>query len=65
VRSSRIVWLIRLLQSRGTDRVVGAALATMSAELSVLLLADRLSELPVAPPEVAMAERVAIASRSA
>jgi hypothetical protein len=65
VRPSRIGWLIRVLQSRGTDRVVGAALATMSAELSVLLLAARLAEAREAESKAATDERLAIAPRSA
>jgi hypothetical protein len=40
VPASRVPWLIRSLRSRAADRVVGATLATMSAELSVLLLAS-------------------------
>lgn len=44
IRPTRVPWLIRLLRSRSTDRVIGAALATMSAELSVLLLATRLGQ---------------------
>jgi hypothetical protein len=43
--ATKVAWLIRLLQSRSADPVVGAALATMSAELSVLLLAARLVDL--------------------
>ncbi|HUR29741.1 MAG TPA: hypothetical protein VM509_16235 [Planctomycetota bacterium] len=39
IRATRAPWLVRLLRSRSADRVVGAALATMSAELSVLVLA--------------------------
>ena len=42
LRPTRVGWLIRLLRSRSANPVVGAALATMCAELSVLLLAARL-----------------------
>jgi len=38
--SSRLRWLIRRLRSRSADRIVGATMATMAAELSVLLLAS-------------------------
>jgi hypothetical protein len=41
IAASRVPWLIRLLRSRTVDRVVGATWATMSAEVSVLLLASR------------------------
>lgn len=44
VRASRIPWLVRLLRSRSGDQVVGAALASMSAELAVLHLASHLDD---------------------
>ena len=40
IPQSRVPWLIRALRSRGANHVVGATMATMSAELSVLLLAS-------------------------
>jgi hypothetical protein len=40
IAPSRVQWLIRALRSRRSDRVVGATMATMSAELSVLVLAS-------------------------
>ena len=51
IRPTRMAWLIRLFRSRTTDRVVGATMATMSAELSVLLLATRLDATTSSHPE--------------
>jgi hypothetical protein len=58
VLATKIPWLIRLLSSRSTDRIVGAALATMAAELSILLLASRLT---AAPDETAIAVELTVA----
>jgi hypothetical protein len=52
IRPTRMPWLIRLFRSRTTDRIVGATLATMSAELSVLLLAIRLDTTTSSDPAV-------------
>lgn len=47
VRATRIPWLVRLLGARAGDRVVGATLGSMAAELAVLHLALRLGTVPV------------------
>lgn len=43
IHPSRAAWLVRRLASRSADAVVGATLATMSAELSVILLATAIA----------------------